>query len=229
MAQQGGYNNVFFLGVARVAGQGIVVASYSYNSETDLGGVKQVLEQPNMQLSPGKHYSFSVGQSSWHLIADEMGLIYILISALTYPQRCGHNCLEELQRTFVAKAGDRAATARDRSLDKMCAPLLSNICAKYDNLAEVDKLASVTRKVESVKLVMQENIDVALQNCVKLESIERQAEELQQQAGVFRKNANELKNKMWWKNMKMKLIIGGVILVILGIIAAVVACQSGKC
>ena len=39
----------------------------------------------------------------------------------------------------------------------------------------MDKLASVTRKVESVKLVMQENIDVALQNCVKLESIERQA------------------------------------------------------
>ena len=85
----------------------------------------------------------------------------------------------------------------------MCAPMLQKICAKYDNLAEVDKLASVTRKVESVKLVMQENIDVALQNCVKLESIEKQAEELQQQAGVFKRNANELKNKMWWKNMKV--------------------------
>ncbi len=43
------YNNVHFVGVARVAGQAIVIASYSYNSETDLAGVKQVLEQPNMQ------------------------------------------------------------------------------------------------------------------------------------------------------------------------------------
>jgi hypothetical protein len=159
---------------------------------------------------------------------DEMGLIYVLICALTYPQRCGHNCLEELQRTFVAKAGDKAATARDRALDKLCAPMLQKLCAKYDNLAEVDKLASVTRKVESVKLVMQENIDVALQNCVKLESIEKQAEELQQQAGVFKRNANELKNKMWWKNMKMKLIIGGTIAVVLTIIIVIIACQVKK-
>ena len=28
-------------------------------------------------------------------------------------------------------------------------------------------------------------------------------EELQQQAGVFKRNANELKNKMWWKNIKV--------------------------
>ena len=28
-------------------------------------------------------------------------------------------------------------------------------------------------------------------------------EELQQQAGVFKRNANELKKKMWWKNIKV--------------------------
>lgn len=55
--------------------------------------------------------------------------------------------------------------------------MLQKICAKYDNLAEVDKLASVTRKVETVKLVMQENVDLALKNCVKLETIERAAGE----------------------------------------------------
>lgn len=65
------YEKVFFLGIARMAGQGIVVASYSYNTDTDLSGVKQVLEQPNMNMSPGKHYSFSVGQMAWHLIAGD--------------------------------------------------------------------------------------------------------------------------------------------------------------
>lgn len=226
MSQPSYYENVYFLAVARIQTQGVVVASYSYNTETDIGGVKQVLEQPNMNMQPGKHYSFTVGQVAWHLISDDSGLIYILICKLAYPQRCAHACLEELQRAFVAKVGDKATTAKERSLDKTCASLMLKICQKYDNLAEVDKLAAVAKKVDSVKLVMQENVDLALQNCVKLENIEKAAEELQQQAGVFKRNANELKKKMWWKNMKMKLIIAAIILVILGIIIAVAVTMS---
>ena len=103
----------------------------------------------------------------------------------SYPTRCAHVALEELQKQFIAKAGDKATTARDKALDKTCGPLLLKICEKYDNLAEVDKLASVSRKVDSVKLVMQENVDLALQNCVKLESIEKAADDLQQQVIVF--------------------------------------------
>eukprot|EP00607_Mallomonas_marina_P008284 CAMPEP_0182418642 /NCGR_PEP_ID=MMETSP1167-20130531/3026_1 /TAXON_ID=2988 /ORGANISM="Mallomonas Sp, Strain CCMP3275" /LENGTH=210 /DNA_ID=CAMNT_0024592941 /DNA_START=180 /DNA_END=812 /DNA_ORIENTATION=+ len=198
------------------------MASYAYNTEIDINGVKKVLEQPNMSMSPGKHYSFSVGQLAWHLIADESEIIYILICKLSYPQRCAHTCLEELQRTFMAKSGDKAKISKERALDKTCGSLLQKICQKYDNLSEVDKLSSVTLKVESVKLVMQENVDLALQNCVKLESIEKAAEELQQQAGVFKRSAHELKNRMWWKDIKMKLILGSIILAILGIIIGII-------
>jgi len=104
--------------------------------------------------------------------------------------------------------------------------LLQKLCQKYDNLAEVDKLAGVAKKVENVKLVMQENVNMALQNCVKLESIEKQAEELQQQAGVFKRTANDLKKKMWWKNIKMWIIIGVIVVVILAIIIGVVVAYA---
>ncbi len=83
--------------------------------------------------------------------------------------------LFHVNKQFVSKVGDKASTAKDRSLDKQCSGLMQKICQKYDNLAEVDKLASVARKVDTVKLVMQENVDAALQNCVKLESIEKAA------------------------------------------------------
>jgi hypothetical protein len=42
-------------------------------------------------------------------------------------------------------------------------------------LNEIDKLASVTLKVDSVKLVMQDNVDLALQSCEKLEIMEKTA------------------------------------------------------
>jgi len=97
---------------------------------------------------------------------------------------------------------------------------------KYNNLAEVDKLSAVSQKIDSVKVTMQENVSLALTNCVKLESIEAQTEELQQQAGVFKKNATELKNKMWWKNIKMWLAIGFIVIVILAIIIGVSVSKS---
>jgi len=45
---------------------------------------------------------------------------------------------------------------------------------------------------------------------------------------VFKKNATDLKNKMWWKNMKMKLIIGFIVLAILGNIIGVIAYMVKK-
>lgn len=65
------FGNVHFIGVARIAGEGIVIASYSHNAEIDIGGVKQVLGQPNLNMSAGKHYTFSVGSSGWHLIGGK--------------------------------------------------------------------------------------------------------------------------------------------------------------
>ena len=63
-------HNIYFLAVARVQGEGIVVAQHSNDSDVELSGVTQVIEQPNMNMQPGKHYSFTVGATQgWHLIS----------------------------------------------------------------------------------------------------------------------------------------------------------------
>ena len=64
---------------------------------------------------------------------------------------------------------------KEKGLDKTCGEMLRKLCEKYDNLLEVDKLAAVMNKVDSVKLVLQENVQVALANCVTLENIEKAA------------------------------------------------------
>lgn len=64
---------------------------------------------------------------------------------------------------------------KEKGLDKSCGEMLRKLCEKYDNLLEVDKLAAVMNKVDSVKLVLQENVQVALANCVTLENIEKAA------------------------------------------------------
>lgn len=85
MAQTAQY--LYYLGVARIAnGKGYVIGNYSFNSETTIEGVRQVLEQPNFALQPGKHYSFTVGQFAWHLIQGLWGLltcsVFVLIACI---------------------------------------------------------------------------------------------------------------------------------------------------
>ena len=67
-----GYQNVYFLGVCRIPDQAIIVAHYSHEIDTDLSNVKNVLEQPNMNMSPGKLYNFAVGAVAWHLIKGKL-------------------------------------------------------------------------------------------------------------------------------------------------------------
>lgn len=83
-------------------------------------------------------------------------------------------------------------------------------------------LTKITHKVEDIKLVMHDNIEKAAQNCVKIETIGQKSEDLMKEAGVFRNNARELKNKMWWKNVKMWVIVFGIISAIIIIIVCVV-------
>ncbi len=84
-----------------------------------------------------------------------------------------------------------------------------------------NKLNEVKYKVNIVKDVMHDNINLALENTTKLENIEVQSEELQQVAGIFKRNATNLRKKMWWKNFKMKAAIFFIFASILSIIIGI--------
>jgi hypothetical protein len=90
----------------------------------------------------------------------------------------------------------------NKSLDGTCRSLFDKICEKYDNLAKIDKLASVATQVESVKLVMQENVDIVLQNCVKLETIAITAEDLIHNTGIYyKRNYNYTNESFFFPNI----------------------------
>ena len=80
----------------------------------------------------------------------------------------------------------------------------------------------VIYKVEEGKNIMHENIEKAASNCVKLESIDKKAEELMIDAGIFQTTAKKLKDKLWWKNIRLYFICSFAIMVIIGIIIAIV-------
>mmetsp|Transcript_7575 Transcript_7575/g.15694 ORF Transcript_7575/g.15694 Transcript_7575/m.15694 type:complete len:253 (-) Transcript_7575:83-841(-) len=181
-----------------------------------VGGV--VSNDPPSGLSQSSTLGgFKVVQSDQHQIvygADIDGLCCATITGTQYPSRVAIALLQELYSNFSSKYSDAAKTAAENSLSKKAKSILQDACKKYDDPSSVDKTQKILGQVDAVKGQMQDNIANMLKNTEKAEDMAAKSEQLNEQASVFKKRSTDLKKQMQWKNMKMTLILGGIILVI---------------
>ena len=68
---------------------------------------------------------------------------------------------------------------------------------------------------------MRSNLTKVMEREGKLEDLERIGEQLEIDAGQFKKNTANLKKKKMWENHRMKLLIGGVVLLVITIIVII--------
>lgn len=77
------------------------------------------------------------------------------------------------------------------------------------------KLQQTQAQVDEVVGIMKVNVEKVLERDQKLSELDNRADALQQGAAQFEQQAGKLKRKMWWKNLKMMIIMGIIGLVIL--------------
>ena len=140
------------------------------------------------------------------------------ITGTQYPSRVAIAMLQDLYKEFTAKHGDNAKTAAENSLSKKAKPVFQQVCKKYEDPTGVDKTSKILGQVDAVKGQMQDNIANMLKNTEKAEDMAAKSEQLNEQASVFKKRSTDLKKQMQWKNLKMTLILGGVVLLIILVI-----------
>ncbi|XP_018012924.1 vesicle-associated membrane protein 8 [Hyalella azteca] len=86
-----------------------------------------------------------------------------------------------------------------------------------------DALERTKRQVEEVKSIMGENVQRVIARGETLENLDARAANLTANASEFQRTSRSLQRKMWWKNIKMWLILGliAIIIIVIIIIAAV--------
>lgn len=85
--------------------------------------------------------------------------------------------------------------------------------------ASMDKTKHVQQQVDEVTGIMNKNVDSMLERGENLNDLTQKTEQLQQSSQQFSKNAAAVKRKLWWKNVKLGIIVASVILML--VIAAV--------
>eukprot|EP00294_Goniomonas_avonlea_P006823 CAMPEP_0114558016 /NCGR_PEP_ID=MMETSP0114-20121206/10145_1 /TAXON_ID=31324 /ORGANISM="Goniomonas sp, Strain m" /LENGTH=230 /DNA_ID=CAMNT_0001743355 /DNA_START=16 /DNA_END=708 /DNA_ORIENTATION=+ len=154
--------------------------------------------------------------------------IYLVITSNEYPQRTVFKFLDEVKREFSGQHKLGLSTATENSLSKNVRRWLVGLCSKYDNLEAIDKVRGVQAQVDEVKVVMQDNVQKMLENHEKLEDLDDKANQMVNEASHFKKQSTQLKNRMWWQNCKLWVILIIIVIVVLAIIVGAI-CGSGIC
>ncbi|XP_028779161.1 vesicle-associated membrane protein 724-like, partial [Neltuma alba] len=122
--------------------------------------------------------------------------------------------LERVRADFKKRdGGGKADTAVGKSLNKEFEPVMKEHM-KYiiDHTEEIEKLIKVKAQVSEVKSIILENIDKAIDRGENLTILADKTETLKSQAQEFRKQGTQIRRKMWYKNMKIKLVVLGILL-----------------
>ncbi|KAI9350938.1 synaptobrevin [Obelidium mucronatum] len=75
---------------------------------------------------------------------------------------------------------------------------------------------------------MNDNIAKVVQRGENLEQLQNKTDDLANSSLQFKRGASDVRKAMWWKDTKMKLILGGVVAVILIIIIVSVVMTQKK-
>ena len=93
---------------------------------------------------------------------------------------------------------------------------------QFYNGPTADTFAEVNNKLDDVKNVMVQNIEMVLERGEKLELLVDKTEQLQQQAFKFEKSSKQLKNAMFWRRAKIFALVGVIVILLCWIISAII-------
>ncbi|XP_063755627.1 vesicle-associated membrane protein 2-like [Eleginops maclovinus] len=90
--------------------------------------------------------------------------------------------------------------------------------APAPNLTSNRRLQQTQAQVDEVVDIMRVNVDKVLERDQKLSELDDRADALQAGASQFESSAAKLKNKYWWKNCKMMIIMAIIGVICFGVI-----------
>ena len=93
----------------------------------------------------------------------------------------------------------------------------SGLLDKYDDLANVDKVAALQVEVEAVKSRMNDNVQAQFANMANADELEEKTSLMRDTASDFKSGSSKLRKKMWWKNAKLNVCL---LLIVVGVALA---------
>lgn len=187
---------------------------------TCAGNFAEVTEQIIDKIPPhNDKLTYSHGNYLFHYICDSQ-IIYLCITDDEFERSRAFLFLNEIKRRFVIAYGNNVEHALPYAMNTDFSRVLANEMKHYSESHDVDTISKVHGELDELKDIMVKNIDNVAMRGERLELLVNKTENLSNNAVTFNKTSRNLARSMFWKNIKMYVIIGGVIAIIAYIIVS---------
>ncbi|KAK3441054.1 hypothetical protein EUGRSUZ_B01305 [Eucalyptus grandis] len=169
--------------------------------------------------SSNNKFTYSCDHHTFNFLLED-GYAYCVVAKESVAKQISIAFLERVKVDFKKRyGGGKADTAVAKSLNKEFGPIMKEHM-KYiiEHAEEIDKLIKVKAQVSEVKSIMLENIDKAIDRGENLTILADKTENLRDQAQAYKKQGTQIRRKMWYQNMKIKLVVFGILLFLILVI-----------
>lgn len=167
--------------------------------------------------------AYPVDRFQVHVLIEN-GIAYTCVTYLTNKHYLPFVFLETAKKNFleVPSLLTRAVTASENEFDRDFCPVLAKVVYAY-NTGQGDRLSQIRTQVEDVKQIMLDNVEKVIERGERLDDLLLKTEDLESHSIRFHQGARDVRVKMKCKNIKMWLVIGGLLTVVLTV-AVLLAC-----
>lgn len=218
-------------------GQEFLIYSFVARGKTVLveytaftGNFSTIAVQCLQKLPPGNNkFTYTCDRHTFNYLVEN-GFSYMVVADESIGRQMPFEFLERAKEDFKRRfGGGKADTAVAHSLNREFGSKLKELMQYcMDHPEEMDRMAKVKAQVSEVKGVMMENIEKVLDRQVKIELLVDKTGNLQSQADNFQRQGRHLRRKMWLQNIKIKLVVLGIVILLVFIIWLSV-CRGFKC
>ncbi|KAL3508081.1 hypothetical protein ACH5RR_033463 [Cinchona calisaya] len=179
--------------------------------------------------STNTKFTYNYDHHTFNFLVQD-GYAYCIVAKESVGNQISISYLERVRDDFKRRYGGGIAdTAAAKSLNKEFGPIMKeHMQYIVDHAEEIEKLLKVKAQVSEVKSVMHKNIVNTIERGGNITSLQVTADDLRESAQGYKDISTQIQRKMWYQNMKIKLIVLGII-VFLVLVIWLSICRGFDC
>mmetsp|Transcript_11759 Transcript_11759/g.30108 ORF Transcript_11759/g.30108 Transcript_11759/m.30108 type:complete len:223 (-) Transcript_11759:113-781(-) len=166
--------------------------------------------------------SYSQDRHLFHILISG-GLTYLCMADEGMGRRLPFGFLEDVRQRFTAAHSATSSTAIAYEHNSDFGGQLAERMDFWSHNPSADAIGRCKTDINEVKGIMVQNIEKVLDRGEKIELLVTRTDALQEESFAFRREARVVRRTFWWKNVRMGVLIGLLVLLLL-YIALAVAC-----